>query len=274
MITGFETYDRSIEDEGDAIPVAQFPSFVDDEAWQASAELRASGEGERYRWSLGAFYLHEDLDASNIFPGIQQRRIEQTFSQQLDNAAGYANGRLWLLEEVYLDGGLRYNWEQKAFLLESSMLVPGGGVPQIREDTQTAVWDGVTGEVALAWQPLGDWMYDARLDSLNVYVKYGRGMKGGHFNAGLTILPQNNFLALLEPVEPEFIHSFETGFKSRWLENRLILDFALFRYWYQDLQVFDFSNGVGEIPVQKLFNSDASVLGAELELQARRHRGC
>ena len=44
-------------------------------------------------------------------------------------------------------------------------------------------------KLTLAWEPGGDWLYDARLDFLNLYIKYGRGMKGGHFNAGLTINP-------------------------------------------------------------------------------------
>jgi iron complex outermembrane receptor protein len=47
------------------------------------------------------------------------------------------------------------------------------------------------------------------------------------------------------------------------------MNFAIFRYWYEDLQVFDFENEAGALPVQKLLNADAKVLGAELELVAR-----
>jgi iron complex outermembrane receptor protein len=121
----------------------------------------------------------------------------------------------------------------------------------------------------LAWEPSGDWMYDARLDSLNLYVKYSHGMKAGHFNAGLTILQPQGATQLLDPVDPEFIDAIEVGFRSSWLQNRLSMNFAFFRYWYSDLQVFDFENEVGALPVQKLLNSDADVLGAELELLAR-----
>jgi iron complex outermembrane receptor protein len=112
-------------------------------------------------------------------------------------------------------------------------------------------------------------MYDARLDHLNLYLKYGRGMKGGHFNAGLTIQSNVNQKQRIGDVDPEFIDSLELGFKSRWLQNRLVLNFAFFRYWYKDLQVFDFANEVGELPIQQLLNSDARVLGAELEVQMR-----
>ena len=112
-------------------------------------------------------------------------------------------------------------------------------------------------------------MYDARLDSLNMYLKYGRGMKGGHFNAGLTIQSNVSQKQRIDPVEPEFLHSLELGFKSRWFQDRLIVNFAFFRYWYEDLQVFDFTNEVGELPIQQLLNADANVMGAELEIQAR-----
>ena len=176
----------------------------------------------------------------------------------------------WLLDEVYFDGGLRYNIEHKEFTLASVInALEGNLVNAIPEETVSETWTGLTGDATLAWEPAGDWMYDAHLDKLNLYVKYGRGMKGGHFNAGLTIQSNVTQQQRIDPVEPEFIHSVEAGFKSRWLENRVVLNFALFRYWYKDLQVFDFTNEVGELPIQQLLNSDASVLGAELELQAR-----
>ncbi len=86
-------------------------------------------------------------------------------------------------------------------------------------------------------------------------------------NAGLTyVFPPTQ---TVDPVDPEFIHSFEAGFTSRWLQNRLLLNFAFFRYWYENLQVFDFTNEAGALPIQKLLNSDAKVLGAEIEIQAR-----
>jgi len=270
-LTGYEWYQRTVEDEGDALPILLFPAIYDDSAWQVSQELRVEHEGENYRWVAGGFFLYEKLDSSNIFPGIRARRVEQKFNQTLASFAPYANGRYWLLDEVYVDGGIRYNWEQKEFGLSSTVqaLEGGGSFDAIPEETTRATWTGITGEAILAWQPESDWMYDARLDFLNLYVKYGRGMKGGHFNAGLTIQQPYGVLQRLEPVEPEFVHAVEAGFKSTWLQNRLVLNFAFFRYWYTDLQVFDFENEKGALPLQKLLNSDANVIGVELELQAR-----
>jgi iron complex outermembrane receptor protein len=44
---------------------------------------------------------------------------------------------------------------------------------------------------------------------------------------------------------------------------------ALFRYWYQDLQVFDITNEADTIPQPELLNADARVLGAEVDLELR-----
>jgi iron complex outermembrane receptor protein len=272
-LTGYEWYDRRIDDEGDAIPIQVIPAVYEDSSQQWSQELRASGEGELYRWFVGGFFLRDELEASNLFPGLRSRRIEQTFSNTLMSGAVYANGRYWVLDEVYFDAGLRYNIEQKEFTLASTLVTDSGTNTNIPEETRKETWTGLTGDAVLAWEPSGDWMYDARLDHLNLYVKYGRGMKGGHFNAGLTVQQNVAETQRIEPVEPEFIDAIEIGFKSRWFQNRLVMNFALFRYWYQDLQVFDFSNEVGELPIQKLLNSDANVLGAELEIQARPFPG-
>ena len=75
-LTGYEWYERKIDDEGDAIPINAFPAVYEDSAWQVSQELRFEGDGERYRWFLGSFFLYEELEASNLFPGLRSRRIE------------------------------------------------------------------------------------------------------------------------------------------------------------------------------------------------------
>ncbi|MCH8083723.1 MAG: TonB-dependent receptor [Myxococcales bacterium] len=115
----------------------------------------------------------------------------------------------------------------------------------------------------LSWTPFSN-----EYGTLLSYLKYGHGFKGGHFNASLKIIG-GDAEQDIDPVEPEFIDSVEFGLRSRWFDDRVILNAALFRYWYQDLQVFDIVNEAGQLPLQKLLNGDASVLGAEAELRVR-----
>ena len=57
--------------------------------------------------------------------------------------------------------------------------------------------------------------------------------------------------------------------KSSWLDGRIEFNGAFFRYWYQELQVFDIVNEVGASPTQQLLNADANVMGVEADLTLR-----
>ncbi len=268
---GYEWYDRFIEDEGDANPGIVFPADYSDSAWQVSQELRAQGEGERYRWGAGLFFLQETLSATNLFPSTLNYRIEQNFDQKLWSLAPYLGGRYELTEELALETGIRYNVEHKDFTLASTVAAATGvQTPAIQEQTERETWSGVTGDLTLSYTPFWNVLDAIRNDNLNLYAKYGRAMKAGHFNAGLTVRASaGDVEQRIDPVEPEFIHAAELGLKSGWLDNRLVVNVAGFRYWYKDLQVFDIANERGELPLQKLLNSDARVWGAEVEFQAR-----
>jgi outer membrane receptor protein involved in Fe transport len=273
LLYDYEWYDRVVEDEGDATPLKIYPAVWSDSAWQTTEELRIEGEGERYRWTAGFFFLHEQLTANNFFPDTQQFEINQDFSQKLTSWAPYMAGELDLVEEgmipgIYaltLSGGVRYNQEKKEFSLVSSAIGTGSNVKvsELDEETVEATWKEWTGDVKLSYTPFSN-----EYGSLLSYLSFGHGFKGGHFNAGLTVSggdPEQD----IDPVEPEFIDAIELGFRTRWFDDRVIFNAAVFRYWYQDLQVFDITNEPGKLPIQKLLNADADVLGAEAELRLR-----
>jgi outer membrane receptor protein involved in Fe transport len=273
LLYDYEWYDRVVEDEGDATPLKIYPAVWSDSAWQTTEELRIEGEGERYKWTAGFFFLHEQLTANNFFPDTQQFEINQDFSQKLTSWAPYLAGEIDLVEEdtipgIYeltLSGGIRYNQEKKEFFLQSSAIGTDSGqeVTELPEETVEATWKEWTGDIKLSYTPFSN-----EYGSLLSYLSFGHGFKGGHFNAGLTVTGGNPEQDI-DPVEPEFIDAIELGFRTRWFDDRVILNAAVFRYWYQDLQVFDITNEPGTLPIQKLLNADADVLGAEAELRLR-----
>jgi iron complex outermembrane receptor protein len=273
LLYDYEWYNRVVEDEGDATPLRIYPAVWSDSAWQTTEELRIEGEGERYKWTAGFFYLHEELTANNFFPDTQQFEINQDFSQKLTSWAPYLAGEFDLVEEgmipgIYeltLSGGIRYNNENKEFSLESSAVGTSSDatVTELPEETVEATWKEWTGDVKLSYTPFSN-----EYGTLLSYLSFGHGFKGGHFNAGLTVTggdPEQD----IDPVEPEFIDAIELGFRTRWFDDRVIFNAAVFRYWYTDLQVFDITNEPGKLPIQKLLNADADVLGAEAELRLR-----
>jgi outer membrane receptor protein involved in Fe transport len=273
LLYDYEWYERTVEDEGDANPVRVFPATYFDSAWQTTEELRIEGEGERYKWTTGFFFLYEELTADNLFPSSQNFRVEQKFSNKLTSWAPYANAEIELVEEGVIPGiyqltlgaGLRYNQEKKIFSLKSTAIGTDSlvEVESLPEDTAEKTWKEWTGDAQLSYTPFFN-----EYGTLLSYFKYGHGFKGGHFNAGLTI-KGGDAQQDIDPVEPEFIDSIEFGIRSRWFDDRVIFNAAVFRYWYQDLQVFDFVNEAGQLPLQKLLNGDAEVVGAEAELRIR-----
>jgi iron complex outermembrane receptor protein len=274
LLYDYEWYDREVQDEGDANPSLVFPAIWLDSAWQTTEELRIEGEGERYKWTTGFFFLHEKLNASNIFPSTQNFHITQIFDQKLTSWAPYVSGEIDLVEEGVIPGvyeltlgaGVRYNNEKKTFVLGSSAVPTQSNlvIQILQEPPAEATWKEWTGDVQLSYTPFSN-----EYGTLLSYLKYGHGFKGGHFNAGLTVSGGNDVSNQIGGVEPEFIDAVEFGIRSRWFDDRVILNAAVFRYWYQDLQVFDITNEAGALPIQKLLNGDANVFGAEAELRVK-----
>jgi iron complex outermembrane receptor protein len=272
LLYDYEWYDRVIEDEGDANPSVVFPAIWSDSAWQTTEDLRVEREGERYTWTAGFFFLYEDLDATQFLPRTSSDfETTETFQQKLTSWAPYANTEIDLVEEgvipgIYgltLGGGIRYNHEKKEFEFVRSMQPAISA--QIRQKTsRETTWSELTGDVQLSYTPFAN-----EYGTLLSYLKYGRGFNSGDFNVGLTVSGGNSIRNQIEEVKSESIDAVEFGLRTRWFDDRLAFDAAVFRYWYHDLPVFDIGNEVGELPTRKLFNGDAKIRGAEVELRVK-----
>ena len=84
---------------------------------------------------------------------------------------------------------------------------------------------------SIAFEAPEDLLDEVSLDHLLAYFTYARGFKGGGFNAVLAGTSVDNSFA------PEFLDSFELGFKTTSFGERLTLNLALFHGKYDDIQV-------------------------------------
>jgi iron complex outermembrane receptor protein len=269
-ITAYEWHDRFIRENSEANPYLVLISHYEDTAWQVSQELNfrgewtptALGDGD---WIVGAFYIQEDLDVVNFYDQDGADLIQE-YTQEMRNVAIYAQsdyrvqpGCVRISCDFTLDVGLRYNMEYKSFDI-SSCVTAGGQCGATLEGYEDAVWDGLSGDISLAWHFLGD---------NNLYMKFSRGWKGGHFNGGAS-----GRFDLITPVEPEIVNSYEAGLRSLWLDDRLMVNVTGFYYDYQDLQVFQVQQTPAGYPISKLINAnDALVYGVELDLGATPFEG-
>jgi iron complex outermembrane receptor protein len=114
-------------------------------------------------------------------------------------------------------------------------------------------WSAVTGTAGLEWSPNNDTL---------VFAKYSRGYKTGAFNA--------SSMAPLPRTEPEFVNSYELGWKQEIPEWNLTANMAAFLYDYRDIQVpltEVFNQGTaGETSISALRNvPKVETTGFELE---------
>jgi len=259
--SGFDSYDRFIDTDLDFSPQTLFQIETDDDGWQATQDLRLQGtlgDEVSLRWDVGGWLLREHLDVvvtndlgrNSIF-GVGQR----DYTQDVWSAAGYASLAFDLGYDFTLDGGFRYNWEQKK--LDFSLTFAAFSQPFLEKLNES--WDAPTGTVRLTYR---------FRDDTHVFWKYTRGWKPGTFNA-TSALSRDFFtgvaLADVSTATPETIDSFETGLRGSWFDGRLDLEAALFYYAYSDYQIFTAQQFEGGQPEFVILNADdAEVYGAEV----------
>ncbi|WP_116366687.1 TonB-dependent receptor [Parahaliea mediterranea] len=218
-----------------------------------------------------------------------------TFDQRQDtekeSVAGYSQFGWDITDRLGLDIGVRYTRDENELTyINSSRLdlegnplgswVPGNitgtlvDAPFIPPESDPAgVGFYISGPYTTASGPTFDkteneWTGKISVDyafsdSLMTYLSYSRGYRSGSFNSGTYYTPRMHVDDIY--ASPEFVNTWEAGFKSDLLDQRLRINAAAFFYDYKDQQ---FINVVGVS--SNLQNAGSSeIYGLELELWAR-----
>ncbi|OGS99090.1 MAG: hypothetical protein A3H99_04340 [Gallionellales bacterium RIFCSPLOWO2_02_FULL_59_110] len=177
-------------------------------------------------WTGLLSYTHQKVDAPGFnffFPLLNLTTdsvaIVVTDALGVGGQASYswANG-------LRLTGGARYSIETKD--LEKDQTYVNGTLVGSMIGRKT--WSSVTPKLVVDYSPDKNRMY---------YASATKGFKSGGFN---TVAPQPAF-------DPETAISYETGIKSRLLDDRLLLNLAAFYTKYNDMQVSIVLGGAGGI---------------------------
>jgi outer membrane receptor protein involved in Fe transport len=259
-ISGYDHYDREIDLDLDFSPETLFQIVTTDDGWQVTQDVRLEGQhGERgqFRWDIGAYLLREELNVvvNNDLGAVALFGVgERDYKQELLSGGGYISMAFDFWDDFTLDGGFRYNSEQKK--LDFSLVQGIGlGISEKLNDT----WSAPTGTVRLT--------YRFREDT-HVFFKYTRGWKPGSYNA------TSSFSTGVTTADPEKIDSFETGMSASWFDGRLGIDGSFFFYLYQDYQLFTAQQFAGGNPEFVILNADkAEVFGVEINAVARPWTG-
>jgi len=243
------------------------------EAQQESGELQINGgaldgglvfvAGLFAQWEDGS-----DDRTTNVGPPLTSAGSRSIATIDNWTWAPYLQATGNVTDWLSLTGGIRYTADHKGFSLFQSN--PVTGVVTFPEMSDSKLFQKWTPMGSIASNVPDDLLPDWA-DHFLGYFTYSQGFKGGGFNAlpGAIVAGENT---LSQPFDPETLINYEIGFKTILLENRVILNTALYYGLYDDIQKISVvTMGEGEnIEVQRITENAAKgkIKGIEVELTA------
>jgi iron complex outermembrane receptor protein len=258
-------------------------SFVSQEL-----QLNGSSFGDRFKWTLGAYYFHEKArDQFDAFIGGQLYSALEALPGALvplgpggtcpcaggagnpvnvgfdfdltirdriviDSYAAYSAGTFQVTDRFSVSGGLRFTRESKDFT--TSLRRNGSGIFTLPETSIGKDWDAVTPKFGAEYR----WTPD-----IMTYASASRGFKSGGFNG------RAQSLAEIDSFDPEYSWTYEVGAKTEWFGKRLRLNTALFWNDYSDMQLTSVRSVQGAIVAVTENAGKARIKGLEVEMAAR-----
>lgn len=218
----------------------------------------ASKTGGPFEWMAGVFYTREEgkqiqsvrlgqRDGSPLpspydamFSSVGLLEMPSTYEE----VALFANLSWRVGERFKIDGGVRVARNDQWFSQNGieGILVPIGDFP------------GSSSEDVFTWSLSPQWKLGE--DSM-LYARAATGYQPGGPNVALPGMPPS--------VESSMLDSFEVGLKSKFAGGRALLDLAVFRIDWDDIQVGSSFNGIGGL----VNGGEATSEGMELALQLR-----
>lgn len=208
------------------IYTASYPGFLyqqPNKVEQKSLEVRLGNTSPALTWVVGGYVFRETgmgsirVTESSIVQDSQFNYVPKTTS-----LAGFGQATLKLFEGFRLIAGGRYTYEHRE--LDGEYLdmrpVPFGPGPGtvLERFPGTKNFDGFTYKAGFE--------YDVAPANM-IYFTSSSGFKAGGLNE--TVAPANIY-------QPEKLQSLEFGSRNRFFDNRLQLNFSLYRWKYKGLQ--------------------------------------
>ncbi len=256
-ITGLREFQVDSFQDSDATPVFQGHVYSGDDYENLTQEFRLVGEAfdSNLEYVVGAFYMDEDIKDTyqDVDLGSLGIRLASGAEAKNEVWAVFGEGTYSLTEKLDLTLGLRYTEEDRSMTNRASTILLGSGfvISDITNPDAQQDYDDVSGTISASY----NWTHD-----LMTYFKVSKGYSSGGLNAR-----QGNPLLFYPGYDEETVITYELGWKTTWLDNRLLVNGALFYNDYSDLQV----NQLTDTGSNNIDNAgDAEITGLELEVTA------
>ncbi len=216
---------------------------------QTSQELQFIGNINDVNYISGLFYLNEESNVDNPFI-LGFGTVNNFYGVDATSLAAYANAEYNLTDKLVLAGGLRWTTEEKTFYIEHPDDFSFAFFFPLPRTTAGDTWNNTSAMASLNY---------ALDDNMQTYFKISQGWKAGGFNGEAP-----SATIAVKPYDPEEVIAYELGVKSRWLDQRLQTNIALFYNDITGMQLSEFLGAYSDIQNA----GSATVTGAEIELIA------
>ena len=256
-LRGFEG-DFEGDQDGSPIRVSWLIDIYQHEQFSQELQLLGTSFADRLDWIIGGYYFEED--GKNINPvRFAAVHLQSGGHYDADSWAVFAQGTWHVNDQLDLTFGLRYTEDTRDYLPDQFIeVLPVGPLPipgtGIGDRPLPFEWTSSdTSELV----PMVNLSYRWN-DSLMTYFTYSEGFKSGGYTQ--RIFPPE---PSTPSFDPEFVKSYEGGFKFDGWNDRLRFNVAVFYTDYTDLQLLvadpsrlgPFVSNAG----------DAEVIGVEME---------
>jgi iron complex outermembrane receptor protein len=290
-VTGFTNYHFS-QTSAELFPTYLFNAQQAEKYNQFSQEFRISSPaGQTIQYMVGAYFQTDHIDESldinaPVFDFLTQAlpplfplqpytplAFNPTYSQG-EHVYSLFGAATWnVTDTLKINAGLRGTEDNKDFtgsLHYGTSTQLYGGFTSIPANLEPlwSILEGAPGTQAFnrsdhAWMPSAGIQYQIEPQAM-LYFTYSNGFKAGGFNGILpNAVPSNVIFG------PEHVNAFELGVKSKWLDDRVLVNLDLFLGNYRDLQATAVSvNPIGNtISIFVRNAAESRSQGAELETQ-------
>ena len=250
-ITSWTDWDSEFDWDGDWSPLPGYVYYWDEQTESITNELQFLYQGENLKATLGGYYSEDEIDF-----GFSQYRVsppQGSFSdfadwQEIETTTTgiFFQGEYSIIDNLRVIGGIRYSEEDKDTdsFSGSSTDEEGNPLPGVNptglsgraidiyrytlidENSANQSFDDTTYRAGIEWDMNDEVMF---------YVSYSTGFLSGGVNADGTAFDQQESEA------------YEAGMKSRWFEDTLQANVAIYYNEYTDLttqELVDVGGGV------------------------------
>lgn len=245
------TFDQEGDLDGQPLTLLDFSQFVDRSTFFEEVQF-STNLSDSISLITGGYFLQDKVStlSDNNFVAGGTRAIT---SQKTKSLAGYAEVTWDVLDWMSLTAGGRYTYDKKTADLSGQPI--GGGATTFTSALEDS-WTEFTPRFVAEFTPI---------ENVLVYAQYSEGFKAGGVSDGR---PGNAASAVL--FEPELAETFELGFKSDLLDDRLRFNAAYFTTKNEGLASTFLNATTNTIQVA---TSDVDIEGFEAEITALLFEG-